>query len=290
MSHRLALEVEHLLAADEAVILVTVAAARGSTPRAEGTRMAVARIAIFGTIGGGRLEWEAIARARDMIAAGKASDRIELPLGPAVGQCCGGHVVLNLNRADEATVAELVRQEARERQAEPQVVVFGAGHVGKALIRALAPLPLRVLWSDTRAQEFPPAVGDRVQVDLSDPVEIARGAERGAAAVVMTHSHALDFTITELALGRGDLAYVGLIGSRTKRRRFERWFIARDGDSALLDRLVSPIGDLGVSDKRPEVIAALVTAEILQALDRQGQTSSEPAPEPATERQKEGAV
>jgi xanthine dehydrogenase accessory protein XdhC len=286
MSHRLAQEVEHLLAAGEAVILVTVAAAKGSTPRAEGTRMAVARATIFGTIGGGRLEWEAIARARDMIAKGQTSDRIEMPLGPAVGQCCGVHVVLNLNRADQAMVAGLARQEARERQDEPQVVIFGAGHVGKALIRALTPLPLRVLWSDTRTQEFPAAVGDRVQVDLSDPVEIARGAERGAAVVVMTHSHALDFAITELALGRGDLAYVGLIGSRTKRRRFERWFAARDGDPARLDRLVSPIGDLGVSDKRPEVIAALVTAEILQVLDRQGQSVAEPA----AERQKEGAV
>ena len=86
MSHRLAQEVEHLLAAGEAVILVTVAAAKGSTPRAEGTRMAVARATIFGTIGGGRLEWEAIARARDMIAKGQTSDRIEMPLGPAVGQ------------------------------------------------------------------------------------------------------------------------------------------------------------------------------------------------------------
>ena len=286
MSHGLAQEVEHQLAAGEAVILVTVAAARGSTPRAEGTRMAVARTAIFGTIGGGRLEWEAIGRARDMIAAGQASDRIELPLGPAVGQCCGGHVVLNLNRADQATVAGLAQLEARERQEAPQVVVFGAGHVGKALIRALAPLPLRVLWSDTRAQEFPAAVGDRIQVDMSDPMEIARGAERGAAVVVMTHSHALDFAITESALGRGDLAYVGLIGSRTKRRRFERWFAARDGDPALLDRLVSPIGDLGVSDKRPEVIAALVTAEILQALDRQERS----IPEHAAERQIEGAV
>jgi xanthine dehydrogenase accessory protein XdhC len=290
MSHRLAQEVEHLLAAGEPVIVVTVAAARGSTPRAEGTRMAVARTAIFGTIGGGRLEWEAIGRARDMIAAGQSSYRLEMPLGPAVGQCCGGHVVLNLNRADGATVAGLARQEARERQDQPQVVVFGAGHVGKALIRTLAPLPLRVLWSDTRAEEFPAAVGDRVRVDQSDPVEIARGAERGAAAVVMTHSHALDFAITELALSRGDLAYVGLIGSRTKRRRFERWFAARDGDTARLDRLVSPIGDLGVSDKRPEVIAALVTVEILQALDRHGRSVAEGAPEHATERQKEGAV
>ncbi len=133
MSQRLAYDVEQRLAADEPVVLVTVTSARGSTPRAEGTRMAVTQNSILGTIGGGRLEWEAIARARAMIASGENTDSLDMPLGPAVGQCCGGHVVLKLERADQAAAADLASQEAQERQDEPQVVVFGAGPCGQGL-------------------------------------------------------------------------------------------------------------------------------------------------------------
>ncbi|MEE8270448.1 MAG: xanthine dehydrogenase accessory protein XdhC [Alphaproteobacteria bacterium] len=276
MTERIAAEVERLVAAGEPVVLVTVADARGSTPRAAGTRMAVAAETIHGTIGGGRLEWEAIGRARAMIAAGETIGTFDMPLGPAVGQCCGGHVVLRLDRADAAALAGLAATETQERQAEPQIVVFGAGHVGKALVRALAPLPVRVLWSDARPEAFPPEVGDGVDVDAGGAADTVDRADQGAAVVVMTHSHALDYAITEAALLRDDLAYVGLIGSRTKRRRFERWFCARGGDARALDRLVSPIGDAGVIDKRPAVIAALVTAEIVQALGRQERLCVEP--------------
>lgn len=275
MTERLASWVEGLLAAGEAVVLVTVAEARGSTPRAAGARMAVSGTAVFGTIGGGRLEWEAVQRAREMIATGGLSDRLDMPLGPAVGQCCGGHVVLRLAQADAAVTRALARSEARERQEAPWLAVFGAGHVGKALIQACAPLPLRVLWADARRAEFPPRVADNVEIDHSDPVEIVRRAAPGAAVVVMTHSHALDFSITEAALRRGDLAYVGLIGSKTKRRRFERWFKARGGDVAALSGLISPIGDFGVPDKRPAVIAALVAAEVLGALAHHGRAGQE---------------
>ncbi len=265
MTDRVAAEIERVIASGGSAVIVTVSTAQGSTPRAAGTCMAVTETATYGTIGGGRLEWEAIGRAREMIAAGVASDTLDMPLGPAVGQCCGGRVRLNLDRADAAAVAEIAAAETRARQEAPQIVVFGAGHVGTALVRACAPLPVRILWSDTRPEISPPRDWDNVDFDVSDPVEIAGRADPGAAVVVMTHSHALDYAITEAALGRDDLAYVGLIGSRTKRRRFERWFRARGGDERALERLVSPIGDFGVVDNRPAVIAALVAAEVVQA-------------------------
>ncbi len=280
MTHRIAPAVERCLAAGEPVVLVTVARARGSTPRAAGTRMAVAASAIFGTIGGGRLEWEAMQRARAMITDGDTSDTLELPLGPAVGQCCGGYVVLRLERADTATIAALAEAEARDWREAPQIMVFGAGHVGKALVRALEPLPLRILWIDTRRDEFPHRVGDNVEIEDTDPMDAVRRVGQGAAVVVMTHKHALDFEIAGAALRREGLSYVGLIGSRTKRRRFERWFSARGGDARALDGLVCPIGDVGVSDKRPEVIAALVAAEIVQAVSRRRLFGVAPAQEP----------
>ncbi len=284
MTHRLAPEIERHLAAGEPVVLVTVTRAQGSTPREVGTRMAVAASAIFGTIGGGRLEWEAMQRARAMIADGGTSDTLELPLGPAVGQCCGGYVVLRLERADTATIAALANAEARNWREAPQIVVFGAGHVGKALVRALEPLPVRILWVDARRGEFPHRVGGDVEIEDSDPMDAVRRADQGAAVVVMTHRHALDFEISGAALRREDLSYVGLIGSRAKRRRFERWFSAHGGDAGALERLVCPIGGVGVSDKRPEVIAVFVTAEMLQAASRQRLLGDAPVREQQTKK------
>lgn len=286
MTRRIAPEVERRLAAGESVIVVTVARAQGSTPRASGTRMAVGASDILGTIGGGRLEWEAVRRARDMIAAGTASDALDVPLGPAVGQCCGGRVVLRLECADTAAVAALAEAEAREWAAAPQVAVFGAGHVGAALVRALAPLPVRILWADARPGMFPDALGDNVEIEAADLVDAPRRAVPGAAMVVMTHSHALDFAVTGAALRRGDACYVGLIGSRTKRRKFERWFAAHGGEGRALDRLVCPIGDAGVADKRPEVIAALTAVEILRALAGRGLLGD--APETEQQRKEAG--
>lgn len=254
------------LAAGDAAVLVTVAEAEGSTPRAAGARMLVTADRIAGSIGGGRLEWEAVGRARALIAAGGGAETMDMPLGPALGQCCGGRVALDLRRADAATLETLRDEAAAEAARLPSALVFGAGHVGTALVRALAPLPLRVTWSDTRPGQLPPA--PPVATDAGDPVELVRAAPPGAAVVVLTHSHALDYAITEAALARRDFAYVGLIGSRTKRRRFARWFGARGGDARALGRLTCPIGDVGVADKRPAVIAALVAAEIVAALLR----------------------
>ena len=273
MTKRLTPWIAACLDGGKTVILVRVTQARGSAPRAPGTAMAVTAEDFRGTIGGGRLEWEAIARARDMIAEDLASDRLDLPLGPAVGQCCGGHVLLSLERADKAALAQLKQEEEAQAAGEPQVAVFGAGHVGRALVATLAALPLRLTWWDGRTELFPKET--TAAVESGDPLDVMQGAESGSAVLVMTHDHGLDFQITEAALRRGDLAYVGLIGSRTKARRFERWFVARGGDPRRLDDLVCPIGEGANRDKRPAVIAVLAAAEVLGALaedqrERQG--------------------
>jgi xanthine dehydrogenase accessory factor len=147
-------------------------------------------------------------------------------------------------------------------------LLFGAGHVGKALARALAPLPLRVRWIDGRADAFPdPAIeGPEVVVSerLLDEVE---AAPAGAAYLVLTHSHALDSMVCAAVLQRGDFAYLGLIGSRTKRAQFERAFRDLGIPQEQIARLVCPIGGGRIRDKRPAVIAALVAAELLQTLD-----------------------
>jgi xanthine dehydrogenase accessory protein XdhC len=257
------------LAAGEPAVLVTVAAALGSTPREAGARMLVQARRATGTIGGGRLEHEAIAAARRLIETGALAHNMEVPLGPAIGQCCGGYVRLHLERADAGALAALERLEQAERDSLPPVYLFGAGHVGKAVAQALAPLPLRLTWIDSRVEEFPETVPDGVtRLVAADPVARVKIAEPGTGFLVLTHDHALDFELAGAALRRGDALYVGLIGSRTKRRKFERLYTARDGRSADLARLTCPIGAGLSRDKRPPVIAAMVAAELLIAIDR----------------------
>ncbi|KAA0575422.1 xanthine dehydrogenase accessory protein XdhC [Azospirillum sp. B21] len=247
-------------------ILVTVAEARGSTPREEGAGMLVGREACAGTVGGGRLEWTAIATARRMLEDGTAAETLDLALGPATGQCCGGHVVLRLERAESGTVAALQERERRALDARPTLLLFGAGHVGRAMATAFAPLPLCLRWIDGRAQEFPETIPAGVERILTEsPLDPLGAAPAGAGYLVLTHSHALDFEIAEAALRRGDAAYVGMIGSATKRAKFERWFRARGRDVQALEGLTCPIGAALTGDKRPEVIAALVAAELLVA-------------------------
>ncbi|UEM23645.1 xanthine dehydrogenase accessory protein XdhC [Skermanella mucosa] len=265
-----------MLARGERAALVTVAGARGSTPREPGARMLVGPAATAGTIGGGRLEWDAIARAR---ALAGPEEMVDVPLGPAIGQCCGGHVTLRLEQADAALLDRIEAEESAAAARLPRVLLFGAGHVGKAIASALAPLPLDMLWIDGRAEEFPQAMpGTTVRRVVTEaPLDMVAEAPPGSSYLVLTHLHALDFQITEAVLRRGDFAYAGLIGSATKRRRFERTFTAHGGDPGVLDRLTCPIGSALHRDKRPEVIAALVAAELLITTAEASKEASEPA-------------
>ena len=249
------------------VVLVDVREAAGSTPREAGAWMLVSPGAIYGTIGGGQLEFMAIDRARQMIAGTGSIDLLDVPLGPEIGQCCGGRVKIDLTLADQALRAEVSERAARADALLPHVYLFGGGHVGRALAEALALLPLKVTVVETRAD----AVGglpESVEVELTAvPEEAVRAAPAGSAFIVLTHDHALDFLIVAEALARRDAAYVGMIGSRTKRATFVSWYRkeAGGGEEAAA-RLVCPIGGADVKDKRPAVIAALAAAEVMRSL------------------------
>jgi xanthine dehydrogenase accessory protein XdhC len=270
-----------MLQRGEPAALVTVANARGSTPREPGARMLVGPDAAIGTIGGGRLEWDAISRARALARdqAQPAETTVDVPLGPAIGQCCGGHVTLRLERADDAVLSRIEAEERAASSRLPRVLLFGAGHVGKAIATALAPLPFDIQWIDERAEEFPPEMpGSNVHRIITDaPLDMVVEAPPDSCYLILTHLHALDFQITEAVLRRGDFAYAGLIGSATKRRRFERTFTAHGGDPRALDRLTCPIGSALLRDKRPAVIAALVAGELLITVASASKEAEEPA-------------
>ena len=196
---------------------------RGSTPREAGAWMLVSRSGMIGTIGGGQLEYIAIDAARALMARGGIRQVLDVPLGPEIGQCCGGRTRLAVVRAEGATRERLRQQAVRERAALPAVYVMGAGHVGRALAAALKLLPVRVVLVDGREEELSMAPAGVETVLTPLPEEMVRRAAPGAAFVVLTHDHALDFLIAREALARGDAAYVGMIGSRTKRVSFLRW-------------------------------------------------------------------
>jgi xanthine dehydrogenase accessory factor/xanthine dehydrogenase large subunit len=270
-----------MLERGEPAALVTVADARGSTPREPGARMLVGANAAIGTIGGGRLEWDAISRARALASdtAQPPHPTIDVPLGPAIGQCCGGHVTLRLERADPTVLARIEAEEQAASSRRTRVLLFGAGHVGKAIATALAPLPFDIQWIDERTEEFPPQIpgGNVHPIVTNAPLDLIVEAPSGSCYLILTHLHALDFQIAEAVLRRGDFAYAGLIGSATKRRRFERTFIAHGGDRHVLSRLTCPIGSALHRDKRPAVIAALVAAELLITVAKASKEAEEPA-------------
>ena len=188
-------EIEAFLAVQPDAIVAELTAVRGSSPRAAGTFMLITAHNIIGTIGGGALEYMVIDRARQVLRNGEHQDDLDIPLGPEIGQCCGGRVDVALRRATPELLDTLTSRLTAEEASLPHVFLFGSGHVGHALARALSPLPAHVHVVDTRPDEL---------VDLPDNVEahalpmpeaVVRSAPEGSAYVILTHDHALDFLI-----------------------------------------------------------------------------------------------
>lgn len=251
---------------EQQIARVELTRVRGSSPREAGARMFVSLENVCGTIGGGQLEYMAIDEARAMMRGGDVDRVMDVPLGPEIGQCCGGRVEVSLHRVGDAEKAQACKDEADTRAGYPHVYVFGAGHVGRALARALALLPVHTILIDSREAELALADGTIEKRLSALPESEVRNARPGSAFIVLTHDHALDFLVASEALQRGDARYVGMIGSKTKRAQFEKWCGAAIPGGIDADGLVCPVGARGSTDKRPEVIAAFAAAEIIAYL------------------------
>ena len=250
-------------------VLVTVATTQGSAPREAGAWMAVWPQGQVGSIGGGHLEWQALAHARAVLA-GDALDgeTLRYALGPSLAQCCGGVVQLHYERVDAAQ-RDALRQ--RLAPAQPPVALFGGGHVGRAIVKLLADLPFDVLWVDSRDEVFSPDTPAHVRCEHSDPVQaaVADMAPR-SRVVIMSFSHAEDFDVLAACLLRqrrqGDLPYIGLIGSKTKWASFQRRLRERGFSDAELAHVTCPIGMPGIAGKEPAVVAVATVAQLLQTV------------------------
>ncbi|MFT3989681.1 xanthine dehydrogenase accessory protein XdhC [Aestuariivirga sp.] len=259
--------------------LVSVVSTQGSAPRDAGAHMVVTPMGYHGTIGGGTLEWQAMAQAQALMERGPAARLTAHALGPDMGQCCGGRVTLMTEAFSSTQLDEAQALAAREAEGDLDltrngvtlkfggstraILLFGAGHVGRALVMALAPLPCAVRWVDPRPNAFPAAVPSNVTLSAADPVREATEAEKGSFAFIMSHSHALDLAITDAALRNGAIAHTGLIGSATKRARFEHRLKAAGVPDHRVAALICPIGVPGIAGKEPAVIAAATAAQIL---------------------------
>jgi xanthine dehydrogenase accessory factor len=316
-----------LLATEGAVVRVVVAQARGSVPRDAGICMLVGAKRLLGTIGGGQLEWQAVAAARELLGRGGEAASLEhFTLATDLGQCCGGVVDVWMECYTAASQAMLGRaQAASERGAaiwrsalagstiEHEVVVetsqrpeaarllaiersaafpqlsvepdgrvtllerldevlpalwiYGAGHVGQALARIAADLPVRLTWIDPRQELLPrPLPGEVSVLQVADPAGTVPSAPAGTYFVVLTHSHTLDYQLCREILRRADQAWVGVIGSRSKAAKF-RARLLREGFAAeAVAQLVCPMGLPNIKSKWPSVIAVSVATQLLQAM------------------------
>ena len=259
-------DIREFLRREPGCLLVGISGVAGSTPRDTDAFMLVAAERLYGTIGGGQLEYMAIDHARRALRRGEPAQAMDVPLGPEIGQCCGGRVALTFTAVTPEVAAFLIARSDREMAERPHVYIFGAGHVGDALAMALSLVPVRTVLVDTREEELSASNVEGIETCLTAmPEALVRDAPPGSAFVILTHDHALDFLIATEALRREDAAYVGMIGSKTKRATFKNWLSREIGSPELFDRLVCPIGGTAVKDKRPAVIAALAAAEITAA-------------------------
>lgn len=245
-------------------VVLEIVGTRGSVPREQGARMLVWRDGSAGTIGGGNLEWQAIAIARAMLADdGPRPDDQTYALGASLGQCCGGAVTVRYRILDAASLAAWPAIDTL-----PVVQVHGAGHVGRALVPMLAPLDVRIQWVDAREDAFPAEPSAfNVERLCVEPVEAeVASAPPGALYLVLTHQHDIDLRIVEAILRRDDFAFLGLIGSATKRRRFAQLLGQRGIPEAAIARITCPIGIGGIASKEPAHIAVSVAAQVVSEL------------------------
>lgn len=254
-------------------MFITVHSHRGSVPREAGAWIAVFAQSSFGTVGGGHLEWQAMAEARARLHGAQGEPLVRYALGPTLGQCCGGEVMLKFERVGAADVPRLQAAFAQAQAGWPHIALFGGGHVGWALVQTLARLPLKVRWIDSRGGIFPEALPANVSTEHSEPVHHAVGdLTSGSLVLVMSFSHAEDLDVVAACLmrqrARADLPFIGLIGSHTKWAAFSNRLQARGLTPAELAHVTCPIGLPGIHGKAPEVIAVAVAAQLLLVISQ----------------------
>ena len=250
-------------------VIATVIGIKGSAPREQGANILVSADESLGTIGGGKLEYQVMHAAREIIASEQPagfSQQQNYILGTEMGQCCGGQVEIGYQLTDDAGLWQDPLQTSARKF---NIVLFGAGHVGQALISILATQPCQVHWVDSRGELFPETLPANVSRYVPDtPAGLVNDMPADSYFLVMTHDHALDLEICDHVLARKDVRFLGLIGSATKAARFRSQLLRRGLEQQTVDRLTCPIGISGIGGKLPSSIAVAVVAQLVGLQER----------------------
>ncbi len=243
-------------------VLVTLARVRGHAPRGAGSKMVVSAGGVWGSVGGGNLEAHTLARARELLAEHTTLPELTAyTLGPDGGpfgvQCCGGEVTV------------LLEPHYPER---PTVAIFGAGHVGWALVQVLGTLPLTLYLIDSRSEQLERPLPSPITATVERrhapvPESILESLPDGSHLLVLTHDHAEDLAVLERALRAGRFGFVGLIGSASKWAHFQRELKKQGLTAEDLARVTTPIGLPNVPGKSPQAVAIAVAAQLLGVLE-----------------------
>ena len=247
--------IHQLSGQNQSYAIVTILKMEGSAPRDQQAKMVVTPTTTFDTIGGGNLEYQAITKSRLLLKQDKGYIGCEtFSLGRDLTQCCGGKVELLFEVFPACDF---------------HILLFGAGHVGQALMKIIAELPCQVQWIDSRSDQFPENNDywenkTNVEMVVSErPFEFVESCPENAYYLIMTHSHETDFELCEAILSRSDIRYCGLIGSRSKAAKFRSRLSKKGFTDAEISRLICPMGSIDVPGKTPMEVSVSIAAELL---------------------------
>ena len=248
---------------NSALIKAKVMNALGSTPNKIDDFMLIAENDIFGTIGGGTLEFQVISKAKELLINNKEENILKVPLGPGIGQCCGGFVEIKLTK--HSNFKNAIKNEVFADINKLDLYIFGAGHIGQSLITKTKFLNFNTYLIDSRESFLKQNNLKHINYLLSSkPWEIVSHLNDKSMYVIVTHSHDYDFKIVNEILKINSFSYLGLIGSDTKRSKFYKRLDQLGHKKQLIDQLECPIGASIGKSKDPEEISVSILARIIE--------------------------
>ena len=248
---------------NSALVKAKVMNALGSTPNKINDFMLIAENDIFGTIGGGTLEFQVINEAKKMLINNNKENSLKIPLGPGIGQCCGGFVEIKLTA--HLNFKNAIKNEIFDESNKLDLYIFGAGHIGQSLITKTKFLNFNTYLIDSREMFLKQNNLKHVNYLLSSrPWEIVNHLNKKSMYVIVTHSHDFDFKIANEILKINNFYYLGLIGSDTKRNKFYKRLEKIGHKKQLINQLECPIGASIGKSKDPEEISFSILARMIE--------------------------
>ena len=236
----------------------------GSVPRDKGTIMLISEKYIFGSIGGGQLEYNIINKSKNLLKLKEFKEEIiNIPLGPSIGQCCGGYVQVKITKHKNGK--ESFKGEDKIKKIDENLYIFGAGHIGKELSSRSIDLEFNVNLIDSREEYLKIQKNNKItNIYAKFPWLLVKNLKKNSFFIILTHSHDHDFKIINEILNLNNFKFIGLIGSNTKMKRFEKRLLKLGHNKSIINKIECPIGLKSISTKKPAEIAISIIARLLE--------------------------